>query len=427
MSKINSFLLKTTRLVSVILLLVFITLNPLLNIRAETLQSNNYVIENATVDSSGELLSSDTYNMLTSLGDINSDIRLTSGSYEIQGGFPNGVSANIPLVKCFESATDNSSSSCEFFPNQDGAMGECGEPGCYDKAKIEIDAQENPYDTLYLIRLQALTDNTIFYLKSDHTLGTSYDASNFMTICQLEGIDPNNPDCDTSESSGWNSDLQSLNIYNLLPDTEYLASALALNGDYSSTNFSENTNSQTVNPALSFDINIAPEDEPDTQTTAPYQIALGDISFKFPTIAPNLIWFSVGTNISDGLGLYIKDSSNGLYSASKDTTIPSETEDLAEDTNNNGGFGIKIFNYLPRQTSLGPLQNNTLYDTVAINSVGQVSTTNSLLFFTNSNDDNQGPINGGKSAIQVQAKAAYTTPISGDYETYFTTIIIGNY
>lgn len=396
-------------------------------ITAEDLQSENYVIESLTIDSAGETLTSDSYSMLTALGEIEADSRLTSGSYEIQSGFPNGVTANIPSVRCFETNTDNTNTNCLFFPLNDGAVGECGEPGCFDRAKIEIDPQDNPYDTLYLVKFQALTDNSIFYLKGDHTLGSTYDASNFMTICELTGVDPNNPNCDSSEDVDWNPNLQSTNVYNLQSDTEYTLSALALNGDFTATNFSSTINATTVSPSIVFDIDIAEQSQPDLETTSPYTISLGEISFKFPTIATDLIWFTMGTNLTEGIGVYVRDSNNGLYSTSKTASIPSETEDLSQDINENGGFGIKTFNYNPSENSLGPLQKSSLYNTEAVNAVGLLSTTNNLLFYTTTAEATKGQINSGKAAIQIQAKAAYDTPVSGDYSTFITAVIIGNY
>lgn len=421
--KIATKLLNTIRLISV----VSIFFGQTHAVLSEDLQSETYTIQDVKVDSSGVVLTSENYDIRASLGDISSDTRLISGSYEIQSGYPSSLNASIPLIRCFETTTDNTTSTCSYLPQQAGAIGECGSPGCYNKAKIEIDPQDNPYDTLYLVRLQALTDNTMFYLGSDHTLATSFDSSSLMTICELEGRDANNPDCDDAESSGWNEALQSMNIYNMQPNTEYLASALALNGDLTDTGFSEPSKAETTNPSLIFDINIADEDGANTNTTAPYEVSIGDISFKFPVIAPDLIWFNIGTNLTEGMGVYIKGSTNGLYSTSKDVLIPSETEDLATDTNQNGGFGVKTFNYSPSQLTLGPLLRSSVYNTSGINEVGQITTTNSLLFYTSNTESTSGAINNGKGAIQLQARAAYDTPVSGDYEIYLTAIIVGNY
>lgn len=420
------FITKSMNVIRLIVVVIFLIAQTNI-VLSEDLQSESYTIQDISVNSTGDILVSENYDMLTSLGDINSDSRLISGSYELQSGYPSNLNMSIPLINCFETTTDNSTSLCSHLPRREGARGECGSPGCYDKAKIEIGPQDNPYDTLYLIRLVEQTDNTIYYLKSDHTLGLDFDASNFMTRCELEGKDDNNPDCDDPDSSGWNASLQSMNIYNLQPNTEYQASALALNGDLTDTGFSESIEAETTSPALIFDINIADDAGANTQTAAPYDVSMGDISFKFPVVANDLIWLNLGTNLGEGIGIYIKGSTNGLYSSSKDALIPSESEDLALDSNQNGGFGIKTYNYSPSQLSLGPLLKSSTYDTAGVNEVGQVTTSNSLLFYTSKTESTFGAINNGKGALQLQARAAYNTPISGDYEIYLTTIIVGNY
>lgn len=398
-----------------------------IEIKAEVLESQNYTIKDAGLNTGGSTLDSDTYSMIASLGDTNADSRLVSGSYELKSGFPNGMLANVPIVRCIETTTTAGTTACTQFPNTKGAQGECGNPGCYDRAKIEIDPQANPYDALYLVQVTNVTDNVVYYLKSDHTLGATYDASNFMTICQLQGRDDTNPDCDNVGDSGWNSNLQSINIFGLNSNIEYEASAQALNGDFTGTRFSETKSSTTSSPQLIFDIDIASESQPSADNAEPYAVSLGQIPFNYPTTANNLIWFNTGSNIINGIGIYIRGDHNGLFSTSKNATIPSESEDLANDSARNGGFGIKTYNYETSDSSLGPLQKSSTYNTAGANIVGNITTNNNLLFFTNNLSGNKGPIYNGRAAIYLQARASANTPVSSDYSTLLTVSVVGNY
>ncbi len=395
-------------------------------ILAENLESVNYTIQDATLNSGGDALVSTNFDLLSSLGDITADNRLISGSYELETGFPNGLLADIPIINCFETVTNSSNSTCQHFPQANGSQGECGFAGCYNKAKIEIDSQENPTDAVYLVKLKT-TDNTEYYLKSDHTLGSSFDSSNFMTKCQLEGIDLNNLDCDASGDSGWNENLQSNNIFGLSSTTQYEASVMALNGDFTGTDFSEAEIATTTNPQMAFDLDIGLESNPIVESSTPYNIILEGISYLFPTTATNLIWFDMASNLPKGFNVYLKSKNEGLVSASKSASILSETEDLSTDLNNNGGYGVKTYNYTPAETTLGPLLRASLFDTSSENSVGALTTENNQLFYTNDLSSNRGELLGGRAALYIKARAAAITPASSDYTDTLTTVVVGNF
>src|SRR3972149_3671572 len=85
---------------------------------AQNLDSTNYRIEDPTIDSGGGATDSSNYSFLQSLGYPNADARLTSGSYELKSGFPNGILANVPKVTCFETDTTSGTTDCLYFPTQ---------------------------------------------------------------------------------------------------------------------------------------------------------------------------------------------------------------------------------------------------------------------------------------------------------------------
>jgi len=396
-------------------------------VQAENLQSDTFEIQDATLNNSGQGTASSNFSLLSSIGNPANDSRLVSGNYAIQSGFPNGIMANIPLISCFETTTDNTNSTCANLPNNWGAMGECGYGGCYDRAKIELDNQQNPFDTLYLIKIVDTDNNITYFLQSDHTLGLSYDSSSFMSKCALEGRDADNPDCAQPGDPDWNLDLQSYDVLGLNSNTHYEAYVAALNGDYSGTGYSPAASAQTGTPSLNFKLNIGAESDPGANNSAPYNISLGNITYTFPVTADNLIWINLGINTPGGLNIFVHDLNNGLHSTVTDYTIPSETEDLTADPGNNGGFGLKTFNFIPSQLFLGPLKRDSAYDTSSTNSVGAVSTTNSLLFSTDSTGGTKGQLLEGKGAVYLKARSTAVSPATSDYHDILTFIIVGNF
>lgn len=384
------------------------------------LDSNNYRILDPNVDSGGGAGDSTNYSLLTSTGVAGADERLESTSYALGVGFPNGIQANVPLVRCAESDTVSGNSTCLALPNANGAQGECGEPGCYDRIKLELDPQGNPIDTLYLVKIVDQLTSTTYFLQSDHTLATSYDIADYMTICELEGRDSNNSACDDAGDAAWDASLQSTNVYNLASGRSYTVSARALSGDFTETQFSPEVAVATELPALVLDLDIGTTSA--ASTTSPYSVSLGVLSTAAATTATNQIWLDLGTNAVNGLNTYIRGANGALQSGTN--TIPSENEDLATDSNNNGGFGLKTGSYT--QSSLGPLQASANYLTSGSDEVGSLTTINKLAFFTNTTGANLGPLTAGRAGMAVKARARNTTP-AGAYSETASFSLVGNF
>jgi hypothetical protein len=407
-----------------VLLALFVgIINTLQPVTAQNLESTNYKIQDASISNGGDLLDSTTYSLIGNLGDIANDARITSGTYEIKSGSEQDL-VSVPLISCFEANSTSDNTECLKLPNQKGMIGECGGFGCYSKAKIEINTQGNPYDTLYAVQIINNTDNITYYLKSDHTLSLTQTISNYLTKCAIEGIDVANPNCDLVGDSGWNSNLQSTNIYNLDPQKNYSARVKALNGDYTETIYSETKSTITTSQSLSLDMDIGPEDNPIIENTSPYTInVLSGNGYQSVQTGTNLIWFDFNSNNMKGFDFYIKSKNQGLYSATRDALIPSDDEDLA--TENNEGYGIKIFESDNTQQSLGPLIKSSIYDTSGANVVGAVTNANRLLFSTRDIGNDRGELLNGRSGIILKAKTRITTPIAGDYTDELSFTIIG--
>jgi len=403
-------------------IVIFITLFVLLpgNIiyaQSQELTSSNYKILDPTVDAGGGVSTSTNYDLIFSV-EPTADARLTSSSYAIGSGFPNGKLANVPKIRCAESTTTSGTTTCINFPNANGAQGECGTPGCYDRIKVEIDHQNNPIDTLYLVSL--VLSGTTYYVQSDHTLSATFDINDFMTICGLEGKDTRTgSDCENSAGGQWNADYQSYNVYGLRPGATYTVSAAALSGDFTGTQFGPTTNVTLEYPRITFDIDIAGTGGVATETAAPYSIALGTLTTS-PSTATNRIWLDLNTNVIEGMATYVKDVNDGLLSGAN--LIPSSFEDLAVDTD--GGYGLKV--ETSTQSALGPIVRSSNYDTFGGNEVGGLSTVYSSIFSSYTSSPNTGQVSGGRTSTMVKAKIITSTP-AGLYTDTIIFLMITNF
>jgi len=315
-------------------------------------------------------------------------------------------------------------SDCNYFPNANGAQGECGQPGCYNRAKIEIDDQENPIDTLYLIMITDMSSSTDYYLQSDHNISSTYDINDFMDQCTIEGRDDDNTDCDDSGDSGWDSDLQRYNVFGLLSDVQYEVSISALHGDFNGTPFSPVETATTESPSLTFDVDASDTDE---ETSAPYTVDIGDLLPGTVSTAPTKIWIDLGTNSTNGANVFTRDTDAKLYSPSTSEEIPSESEDLSLDLNSNGGYGLKIDINETTQGALGPLQEASSYATISVDEVGSITATNTLIFFTDTTGVYDGPIAGGRGAILIKALSTNLDSASHDFTDNITFIAVSNF
>ncbi|MFQ5493281.1 MAG: hypothetical protein ACE5DX_03935 [Candidatus Dojkabacteria bacterium] len=410
------------RITMVLIVITCILLGHLSGVSAQNLDSTNYRIEDPTVDSGGGTATSTNYSGLFSAANVTADARLTSGNYELKSGFPNGILANVPKITCFETSTTSGTTGCSYFPNSNGAQGECGAPGCYDRAKIEIDDQGNPIDTLYLVMVEDTTNTVTYYLQSDHTIGTSYDINDFLTQCQIEGRDNDDTSCDDSGDGSWDESLQRYNVLGLLTDTTYQVSASALSGDFTGTRFSTTDSATTVSTTISFDLDIA---STDIDSSAPYAVDLGELFSVSVTTATDMIWVDLATNAFNGANVFVRDTNGELTSSLTGETVPSESEDLATDPNSNGGYGLKIST--STESALGPLQEGSTHSTVGAHEVGAITSTNVAILFTDTTGSNVGPLLAGRASILIKARAANTDVAAGDLSDDVTFIAVSNF
>src|SRR5690606_31017552 len=148
-------MLKRTAKITYIALAILL-LSPLA-LFAQQLESDNYKIIDVVTNSSGEATTSQSgaFQLLNSISPFSGDPRLYSNSYRAGLGVVEIFTANVPIISCFETDT-NGTSSCTTGPaylNTNGMVTVCGPLGCYRSARFEIDVQKNPADTLYAIQI----------------------------------------------------------------------------------------------------------------------------------------------------------------------------------------------------------------------------------------------------------------------------------
>jgi hypothetical protein len=386
----------------------------------QQLDSTNYRILDPTVDSGGGAGDSTNYSLLSSMGGAVSDARLESTSYAIGAGFPSGFQANVPLIRCAEGDTDSGTTDCTEQPNAAGSQGECGTPGCYDRGKVEVDHQNNPIDTLYLVSLTNTDTNTEYFLQSDHSVATTYDIADYLTICQLHGVDSRDSACDDAGDGNFDEDLQSNNIVGLAAATTYEVKVRALSGDFTETQYSPTANLTTVVPSLFLDLDIGTTSG--VENSAIYTVNIGTVNPGSAFTASDQIWLDLGTNAANGMNTYVRDLHTGLYNGS--FTIPSESEDLATDPNANGGFGLKTLT--STQAALGPVLLDSTYNTGGADAVGAVTTSDDLIFYTQESGGNRGPVAEGRTSVAVKTRITGATP-SGAYTDTVTFTMVGSF
>lgn len=398
---------------------IFSFSSPLNLVLSETLTSPNYRIDGATVGG-GTADTSDSgtgnFSLFTTVSDFSGNPRVTSSAYELRPGNPETFLANTPQVSCFET-TSSGSSDCTSAPayvNSSGMVRVCGSTGCYNKARMEIDIQNNPADTLYSVQI------------SDDNFATDLQVIDGVTFRPKPLEDKEL--ADFLSKSAWETPV--FNILGLQSGTQYWIRVTALHGDFTESSPSPVATATTANATVSFDIDITDMNETNPETAAPYTIAFtgGDqlVAGGAQVRATNLIWLDSDTNAEGGIAIIHDGLYGGLYSANGSYTINSATADLAVAAE---GFGIQNYDYSGTETyqdnysgnsDLGEITVETDYNGADYN-VGIVDTDAIKLY------DGDGPIDSGRTATMVRARASTSASQQSDYTETITFIIVGRY
>ncbi len=259
----------------------------------------------------------------------------------------------------------------------------------YNKLKIVIGPEGNPTDAKFAVAIS--TDNFASdtrYIKSDLSIGSSLSFSDYLTY------------------AAWGSGTGSM-IRGLSRSTVYSVKAKAWRGQFTESGWGPVASASTVDPQISFDIDVAATD---ISTNPPYDVDFGNLAVNTVNDSPERVWISLSTNAESGGKVYVSGQNAGLKSDSASHTIAALTGDLAAQSE---GFGAQDASV--SQTSEGPLAMSSPYDGTADN-VGTVDGVIREIFTT------PGPIVGGRGSFILKAKSQFLTPASSDYQEVLTAI-----
>jgi hypothetical protein len=278
----------------------------------------------------------------------------------------------------------------------------CGDGGCFDRARFEIDNENNPSDTLYSMQITTdpawstwnFIDGTTYLIETS----ASHDINDYLT------------------ESSWEGTATNINILGLTRGTTYYIRGTALHGDFTESDPGPDANTATGQPEVLFDIDIDDTGGSGSETAPPYSIDLGSMTVGAVTTATNLIWFDLGSNAPGGTVVLVEDDYIGLYSALGSYTLSSATADLDVASD---GYGLQ--EYSATETYLGPLDVEADFGSGG-NNVGGISTTAKKIYNTTLS-----PIYVGRAGIYVKAKPSLSAPPESDYEDDITFVAVGTY
>lgn len=376
---------------------------------AENLSSQNYILKDPEVVTVSGSSDSSNYSILIESAPFVGN-NISSSLYKTGTGQGYTFMANVPKISCLDTSSDGTSS-CTL-PSGQGMVQECGEGGCYDRAKIEIDAQNNPTDTLYIIEISF--DNWTTVLNVDGTTH-SIETSATKTIA------------DYKTKADWEgAPYQSWNILGLTPNEIYAVRIRALNGDFTESGNSPVRKFKTSNMSVFFDIDIGATEV--AESNPPYVLSMGTLSVTTYTTPTDRIYVDLSTNARSGTSIYVEDLYAGLYSTSY--TIPSATEDLSLPASEDG-YGLKV-NYLSQATpNMGYMRPSNLYSTISDSLVGVISQspTSQRIFCSHTSNSSNcdsgllGPVLDGRGGINVLGRATINTPAGTYIDTLTFTAI----
>jgi hypothetical protein len=385
---------------------IFSILFPVFSTIAEELDSPNFKIVDITTQGGGTAASNN-YSTLLTNGDTITDPSLYSTNYKLTGDPASAFRPAVPEINCFETITDGYSN-CTTGPTElttGGMVALCGGSGCYDRARFEINSNNNPNDTLYAIQISE--DNFSSDIK--YIDGSTYEPENYNT----HNIN------DFRTKTQWETD--TFNILGLTQGTQYYIRIVALHGDFTQTEEGPIETSTTAGTSSSFDIDIADISGISTETAPPFSITFtGENSLLAgagTVVTNDLIWMDAETNGSGGFAIVQRGENGGLYSNTHSVQINSITGNL--DTLDEG-FGLQNY-YIDYDTnSTGNLTAMTNYNG-SVSNVGIVDTDWNKIY------DADGPIISGRMALHLLARAGTDKEGASDYEESITFVFVPRY
>ncbi len=400
--------MKTANIFKVILV-TGISFTLVQSVFATDLDSGNYKVVGATTSAGGGLLDSvsGSYSLMSNVGNISANPRNYSSNYRLQQDPSANFIAAQPGIQCFETTTSGSTS-CLTGPAElsGGMVALCGTGGCYDKARFEIIANNNPSDTLYTIAIS--TDNFVNDVRY-------IDGATF----RPEAVG-NHDINDFRTKAYWEAEV--FNIKALASNTLYTIQISAISGDFTQSDYSKTSSTTTGIGAIFFDIDIANSSGTTTESNSPYTITFSGaqnlVAGSAATKATSLVWLDIDSNSSGGVAVVAFGKNGGLRSTTTSQTIASTNADLDSVSE---GFGLQSF-YVHNDTSgfLGNLTTTTNY-AGSVDTVGAVTTTANKIY------DGSGPIKNGRVGMYLIAKAGTNKTPATDYSEEIYFILVPRY
>ena len=256
----------------------------------------------------------------------------------------------------------------------------------YNKLQFIIAPGTNPSDTLFSIAISSDNFVTSQYIQSDNTVGPVRGIEDYQTYATWGG------------SAGQF-------VTGLTPTTTYKIKVNSFQGKYTETEYGPIASAATVDPNITFDIDVSATD---SKTSPPYITSTGNLLPGSIVNTPEKIWIDLATNAESGAKVYVSSVNGGLKSATENFTVASASADLAAASS---GFGLQGLS--ASQTAGGPLSISAPYN-VAAQNVGIVNSVVREAFSASA------PITAGRGSLQVKAKTALQTPAANDYQDIFT-------
>ncbi len=332
--------------------------------------STDYKLDNYGFGSGGASnATSADYSISAISGEISAG-KLSGTNYKVGSGLTFVNQANVPIAPTFDN------------------------PGnYYNKLRLIINPSNNPSNTKFAIAVSKDNFTTTQYIQNDNTVGNVLGSEDYQTYTNWGGV------------SG-------VLVIGLLPNTSYQVKVKAIRGKFTETEYGPTATAATVNPTLTFDIDVSATD---SKTNPPFSINFGDLPVNTIVNSPQKIWVDFSTNSEAGGKVYVMGKNGGLLSATRSSLISSVSGDLTVLAQ-----GVGIQGSTVSQLTGGPLSISAAYnqagETVAVadSVVREIFTTSS-------------PITGGRGSFLLKAKSSAITPFANDYNEVFTLVATGSF
>jgi hypothetical protein len=294
-----------------------------------------------------------------------SGTQMSGTTYKINGGYEPTLLTNVPAAPTITNPSNY-----------------------YNKLRVVLDTGSNPSDTKFAIAVSSDNFVTTQYIKSDNTIGSSLTISDYQTYTTWGG------------ATGFLA-------LGLKPNTSYSFKVRAMQGKFTESGWSQTGSAATVNPSLTFDIDVSASD---VETSAPYNLTFPDLVPGTVVTSSQKIWTDFDTNGDFGGNIYVYGKNAGLKSTAVATTIAALSGDLSSLAQ---GYGVQSVS--ATQTGGGPFSVSSPYNGTADN-VGVEDTTIRKIYSASA------PITAGRTSFNLKAKVQTLTPAAGDYTEILTVI-----